>query len=81
MFSGAALRWAPTRMLIGRFGMTPVGYGWDMIAILVILFILALVFGGIGLLVEGLLWLLIIALVLVVVGAVVGFSGRGRSRA
>jgi hypothetical protein len=52
-----------------------------MIPILVILLILALVFGGIGLLVEGLMWLLIISLVLIVIGAVVGFSGRGRASA
>lgn len=38
-----------------------------------VLLILALVFGGIGLFVEGLKWALIIALVLVIAGA---FSGR-----
>jgi hypothetical protein len=47
--------------------------------IAILLLILALVFGGIGLLVEGLLWLLIIAVVLAIAGAVTG--GRGRSRA
>jgi hypothetical protein len=45
--------------------------------IVVLLLILALLFGGVGLLVEGLLWLLVIAAVLVVVGAVFGFRGRG----
>jgi hypothetical protein len=45
--------------------------------IVVLLLILALVFGGVGLLVEGLVWLLVISLVLVVVGAVFGFRGRG----
>jgi hypothetical protein len=47
--------------------------------IVIVLLILALIFGGIGLLVEGLMWLLIIAVVLAVAGAIVG--GRGRSRA
>jgi uncharacterized membrane protein len=41
------------------------------------LLILALLFGGIGLAVEGLKWLLIIALVLFVVGAFSGYRGRG----
>lgn len=45
--------------------------------IAVLLLVLALVFGGIGLLVEGLFWLLIIALVLLIAGAVTGFRGRG----
>jgi hypothetical protein len=51
---------------------------YDM-GIAILLLILALVFGGIGLLVEGLMWLLIIAVVLAIAGAVTG--GRGRSRA
>jgi hypothetical protein len=68
---------------IGREGFRSGELGTDdvMIPILVILLILALVFGGIGLLVEGLMWLLIISLVLIVIGAVVGFSGRGRASA
>ncbi|HSK21718.1 MAG TPA: hypothetical protein VK906_01010 [Egicoccus sp.] len=49
--------------------------------IVLLLIILALVFGGIGLLVEGLFWLLVIGAVLLVAGAVMGFtksrSGRG----
>ncbi len=47
--------------------------------IVILLLVLALIFGGIGLLVEGLFWLLIIGLVLLVVGAVMG--GKARSRA
>jgi hypothetical protein len=43
----------------------------------ILLLILALVIGGVGLLVEGLMWLLVIAVVLAVVGAV---TGRGRGR-
>jgi uncharacterized membrane protein YtjA (UPF0391 family) len=43
------------------------------------LIILALLFGGIGLAVEGLKWLLIIALVLFVVGALTGYRGRSRT--
>lgn len=46
--------------------------------IVVALILLALLVGGIGLLVEGLVWLLIIAAVLFVLGGVFGFRGRGR---
>lgn len=53
------------------------GYDWCM-GIVIVLLLLALLFGGIGLLVEGLIWLLIIAGVLVVLGAVFGVRGRGR---
>lgn len=45
--------------------------------LVVLLLILALLFGGLGLFVEGLKWALIIALVLVVVGAFTGYRGRG----
>jgi hypothetical protein len=41
-----------------------------------LLLILALVFGGMGLFVEGLKWLLIIALVLFVASFFTGFRGR-----
>jgi uncharacterized membrane protein len=43
-----------------------------------VLLILALLIGGFGLFVEGLKWLLIIALVLLVVGAVTGSRFRSR---
>ena len=43
------------------------------------LLILALLFGGVGLFVEGLKWLLIIALVMLIAGAVSG-SRLSRSR-
>ncbi len=46
------------------------------VALVVLLLILALLFGGLGLFVEGLKWLLIIALVLVVVGFLAGHRGR-----
>lgn len=42
----------------------------------VVLLILALLFGGVGLFVEGLKWALIVALVLVVLGAVSGSRAR-----
>ncbi len=45
--------------------------------IAILLIILALVFGGVGLLVEGLFWVLVIALALLIAGAVMGFRGRG----
>lgn len=46
--------------------------------IVVVLLILALVVGGVGLLIEGLKWLLIIALVLLVIGALSGSRLRSR---
>lgn len=45
--------------------------------LVVLLLVLALLFGGVGLFIEGLKWLLIIALVLFVVGAFTGYRGRG----
>ncbi|HVM12594.1 MAG TPA: hypothetical protein VM638_09010 [Actinomycetota bacterium] len=47
-------------------------------SLLVILIILALVAGGLGLLVEGLKWLLIIAAILFIAGIFTGFRGRSR---
>jgi hypothetical protein len=46
------------------------------IALAIIL--LALLLGGVGLAVEAVRWLLIIAIVLFLVGAVAGFRGRER---
>lgn len=46
--------------------------------IVLVLIVLALIFGGIGFLVEGLLWLLVIAAVLLVVGAIAGTRVRSR---
>lgn len=48
-----------------------------MTALIVILLLAALIFGGIGLFVEAAAWALIIALVLLVAGAITGFMGRG----
>lgn len=47
------------------------GYGPGM-ALVLVLILLALLLGGVGLAVEGLKWLLIIALVLLVIGALTG---------
>lgn len=44
--------------------------------VVVVLLLLALLFGGMGLFVEGLKWALIVALVLAVVGAFSGYSRR-----
>jgi hypothetical protein len=44
--------------------------------LVVVLLILALLFGGLGLFIEGLKWALIIALVLFVVGALTGYRNR-----
>jgi hypothetical protein len=46
------------------------------VGLVIVLLLLALIFGGVGLFVEGLMWLLIISLILLVVGAVFGFRGR-----
>jgi hypothetical protein len=45
------------------------------VGLVLLLLILALLFGGVGLFVEGLKWLLIIALILLLVGAVTGYRG------
>ncbi len=45
--------------------------------LVIALLLLALLLGGFGLFVEGLRWLLIIALVLFVVSALTGYRGRG----
>lgn len=44
--------------------------------LVLLLLLLALLFGGLGLFVEGLKWALIIALVLVIVGAFSGYRTR-----
>jgi hypothetical protein len=46
-------------------------------ALVVLLLLLALLFGGVGLFVEGLKWLLVIALVLLVVSFFSGSRWRG----
>jgi len=46
------------------------------VSAVVVLLILALLFGGAGLFIEGLKWALIVALVLVVLGAVSGRRTR-----
>ena len=47
--------------------------------LVIALIVLALIVGGFGLFVKGLLWLLIIAGILLVVGAAMGYRGRGAS--
>jgi hypothetical protein len=78
-----------TRFALGRCGyrratITPtwcdVSKGHSM-TLLIILLILALIFGGIGLLVEAAAWALIIAVVLLIAGVIAGFVGRGRTAA
>ncbi|MFL5343337.1 MAG: hypothetical protein ACJ8AT_00995 [Hyalangium sp.] len=49
--------------------------------LLVILLVLALIFGGVGLAVEGLKWMLIISAVLFVASLASGAMSRGRLRA
>jgi hypothetical protein len=48
-------------------------------SLMIVLLILALIIGGVGLLVEGLMWLLIIAAIVAVVGVVTGRGGRTRA--
>lgn len=48
--------------------------------LVVVILLLALLFGGIGLFVEGLKWALIIGVVLLAVGAMSGYSYRGGRR-
>jgi hypothetical membrane protein len=47
--------------------------------LVIVLIILALLFGGVGLFVEALRWLLIIAVILFIVSAITGARGRGRT--
>lgn len=44
--------------------------------LVLLVILLALLLGGVGLAVEALRWLLIIALALLIVGAVTGYRGR-----
>ena len=44
--------------------------------LVLLLLLLALLFGGVGLFVEGLKWALIIALALLIAGALTGTTGR-----
>ena len=46
---------------------------------IVLLLLAVLVFGGIGLFVEAASWALFIAIALIIVSAVMGFTGRNRS--
>jgi hypothetical protein len=48
--------------------------------LVIVLLLLALVVGGVGLFVEGLIWLLAIAAILVIAGAVLGLRGSSGSR-
>jgi hypothetical protein len=49
------------------------------VGLVLLLILLALVVGGIGLLVKGFLWLLVIAGALILVGAVLGVRGRSQA--
>lgn len=46
--------------------------------LVIVLLLLALIFGGVGLFAEGLKWLLIIGLVLLVASLFTGYRGRSR---
>ena len=49
--------------------------------LVVVIVVLALLFGVLGAVVEGLLWLLFVGVVLLVVGGVLGYLKRGAARA
>jgi hypothetical protein len=49
---------------------------YALMGLAIVLIVLALLIGGVGLLVKGLTWALIIALVLLVAGAFTGYNGR-----
>ena len=55
------------------------GKGGTHMTLVVLLIVLALIAGGVGLLVEGLTWVLIIAGILFLFGIFTGFRGRGRT--
>ena len=46
------------------------------VGVVVLLVLLAILVGGVGLAVEGMLWLLVIAAALVIAGAVMGLGAR-----
>lgn len=48
--------------------------------LVILILVLAVIFGAVGLLVEGLKWALIVGLVLLAMGAVSGYSYRGGRR-
>ena len=48
--------------------------------LVIVLIVLALIFGGVGLFVAAAKWALIIALVLFIVGAVMAFMNRRRTQ-
>jgi hypothetical protein len=58
---------------------TAIGNRWSMTALVVLLLILALLIGGLGLLIKGLAWLLIIALILLAASAISGVVGHHRA--
>ena len=46
--------------------------------LVILLLILALLLGGLGLFIEALRWVLIIAVILLILSIISGFFGRGR---
>ncbi len=48
--------------------------------LVIVLIVLAILFGIGGLVLTGLKWLLIIGLIFLIAGAVAGFLGRGKTR-
>jgi hypothetical protein len=46
------------------------------VAIVILLIVLALILGGVGLFIEALWWVLVIAVILLIVGAVLGWGRR-----
>ncbi len=63
---------------MSRASRTRPGVEETLMWLVIALIVLAVIFGGIGLFVAAAKWALIIALVLLVVGAVMGFMNRRR---
>lgn len=64
-------------LALSAVGASVSGYAAGM-GLVLLLLLLALVFGGVGLFVEALQWFLVIALILLIAGAFFGYRGRGR---
>lgn len=52
--------------------------GGDLMGLVVLLLLLAVLLGGFGLFVEGLKWLIIVAIVLALASVFTGYNGRTR---
>lgn len=68
--------WERSARCTGRSALTTMR--GSVVNLALLLLILALLLGGVGLFIEALRWVLIIAVVLLIVGAITGSRGRAR---